>query len=204
MAFCSHVWMWELGYKEGWVLMDWCFRIVVLEETPENPLNCKEIKPVNTRGNQHWRFIGRTDAQAPILWPPDVKSQLSWERLRAGGEGGDRGWDGWMASPTQWPWIWENSGRWWRTRSPGVLWSTGLATEQPPPPSPPSAFPALAASAPSFRPLAVPAMPPAAVPQTSKLTPTSGLFSLESSLPNIHQFSSFVHLALIRYSVTPY
>ena len=76
MAFCSRVWMWELGYKEGWVLMDWCFRIVVLEETPESPLNCKEIKPVNTRGNQHWRFIGRTDAKAPILWPPDVKSQL--------------------------------------------------------------------------------------------------------------------------------
>ena len=78
----------------------------------------KEIKPVNPKGNQPWIIMGRTDAQAeaPILWPPDVKSWLwkrprCWERLRAGGEEGSRGWDGWMASPTQWTWAWVDSGR---------------------------------------------------------------------------------------------
>ena len=71
-----------------------------------------------SKGNQSWIFIGRTDTEAenPILWPPDVKSWLigkdtCWERLRAGGEGDDRGWDGWMASLTWWTWVWANSGR---------------------------------------------------------------------------------------------
>ena len=70
--------MWELVCKEGWTLKNWCFQIVVLEKTLENPLDCKEIKPVNPKWNQSWIFIGRTDAEAeaPILWPPDVKSQL--------------------------------------------------------------------------------------------------------------------------------
>ena len=67
-----------MNHKEGWVLKDWCFRILVLEKTLESPLDCKEIKPVNLKWNQPWVFIGRTDteAEAPILWPPDVKSQL--------------------------------------------------------------------------------------------------------------------------------
>ena len=70
--------MWELGHKEGWAPKNWCFPTVVLEKTLENPLDCKEIKPVNPKGNQPWIFIGRTDAEAeaPILGPPDVKSQL--------------------------------------------------------------------------------------------------------------------------------
>ena len=72
----SHVWMWELDHKEGWVLKNWCFQIVVLEKTLESLLDCKKIKPVNPKGNQPWIFIGRTDAEAPILWPPDVKSSL--------------------------------------------------------------------------------------------------------------------------------
>ena len=74
----SHVWMWELGHKEGWLLKNWCFRIVVLEKTSESPLDSREIKPVNPKINQPWIFIGRTDAkaEAPILWPPDAKSQL--------------------------------------------------------------------------------------------------------------------------------
>ena len=74
----SHVWMWELDCKEGWALKNWCFRIVVLEKTPETPLESKEIKPVNPKGNQPWVFIGRTDAKAetPILWPPDAKNWL--------------------------------------------------------------------------------------------------------------------------------
>ena len=70
--------MWELDHKEVWVPKNWYFQIVVLEKTVENPLDSKEIKPVNPKGNQSWIFIGRTDveAEAPILWPPDVKSRL--------------------------------------------------------------------------------------------------------------------------------
>ena len=71
----SHVQMWELDHKEGWVVNNWCFWIV-LEKTLESPLDCKEIKAVNPKGNQPWIFIGRTDAEAPVLWPPDAKSQL--------------------------------------------------------------------------------------------------------------------------------
>ena len=74
----NHVWMWELDHKEGWVPKNWCFWTVVLEKTLESPLDCKEIKPVNPKGNQPWIFIGMTDAEAetPILWPPNDKSQL--------------------------------------------------------------------------------------------------------------------------------
>ena len=70
--------MWELDYKEGWPLKNWCFWTVVLEKTLESPLDCQEIKPVHPKGNQSWIFIGRTDAEAevPILWPPDGKSWL--------------------------------------------------------------------------------------------------------------------------------
>ena len=70
--------MWELDHKEDWTLKNWCFWIVVLEKILESPLDCKEIKPVNPKGNQPWIFIGRTDAEteAPILWLPDAKSQL--------------------------------------------------------------------------------------------------------------------------------
>ena len=74
----SHVWMWELDHKESWVPKNWCFWTVVLEKTLEIPLDCKEIQPVHPKGDQFWVFIGRTDveAEAPILWPPDVKSWL--------------------------------------------------------------------------------------------------------------------------------
>ena len=87
----SHVRMWELDHKEGWTPKNWCFRTVVLEEkTLESPLNSKEIKPVNPKGNQHWIFIGKNDAEAeaPILWPPDVKS---WLTGKDPGAGKDRG-----------------------------------------------------------------------------------------------------------------
>ena len=73
----SHVWMLELDHKEGWVLQNWCFWIVVLEKTLECPLDYKEIKPVNPKGNRSWIFIGRTNVEAPILWPFDVKNQLT-------------------------------------------------------------------------------------------------------------------------------
>ena len=74
----SHVWLWELGYKESWALKNWCFWTVVLEKTLESPLDCKEIQPVHPKGDQSWIFIGRTDAEAeaPILWPPDAKNWL--------------------------------------------------------------------------------------------------------------------------------
>ena len=74
----SHVWMWELNYKESWVPKNWCFWTVVLEKTLESPLDCKEIRPVHLKGNQSWIFIERTDAEAetPILWPPYVKNWL--------------------------------------------------------------------------------------------------------------------------------
>ena len=72
----SHVWVWGLDHKEGWVLKNWCFWFVVLEKILESPLDRQEIKPVNSKGNQSWIFIGRTVAEAPILWPPDAKSWL--------------------------------------------------------------------------------------------------------------------------------
>ena len=95
----SHVWMWELDYKEGWVPKNWCFLTVVLENTFQSPLDCKEIQPVHPKGNQSWIFIRGTGAEAetPILWPPDAKSWLIWKdpdagkKLKAGGEGDDRG-----------------------------------------------------------------------------------------------------------------
>ena len=76
-----HVWMWELDYKESWVLKNWCFWTVVLEKTLGSPLDCKEIQPVHPKGDQSWIFIGRTDAEVetPILWPPDVKNWLIWK-----------------------------------------------------------------------------------------------------------------------------
>ena len=77
----SHVCMWELDYKESWALKNWCFWTVVLEKTLESPLDCKEIQPVDPKGNQSWIFVGRTDAdaEAPILWPHDVKNWLIWK-----------------------------------------------------------------------------------------------------------------------------
>ena len=133
----SCLWMWELDHREGWALKSWCFWTVVLEKTLESPSDSKEIKPVNPKGNQPWIFIGGTDAEAKalILWPPDVKSWLvgkdpdGWERLKVGREGDDREWDGWMASLTQWTWLWASSRRWWRTGKPGMLQSMGLQSQ---------------------------------------------------------------------------
>ena len=80
-----HVWMWELGHKEGWVLKNWCFWTVVLEKTLESPLDSWEIKPVNTEGNQPWIVIGRTDteAEAPMLWLPNAKNQLIEKKVKS-------------------------------------------------------------------------------------------------------------------------
>ena len=109
-----------------------CFWTVVLEKTLESPLDCKEIHPVHSKGDQSWVVIGGTDAKAEtsILWPTHAKSWLigkdsDAERDWAGGEGDDRGWDGWMASLTRWTWVSVNSGGWWWTGRPGVLRFTG-------------------------------------------------------------------------------
>ena len=75
-TYCNHVQMWELDHKEGRMPKNWCFQIVVLKKTLESLLDCKEIKPVNPKGNEPWIFIWRTDAETPILWPPDETSQL--------------------------------------------------------------------------------------------------------------------------------
>ena len=118
----------DVRVKESWALKNWCFWTVVLEKTLESPLDCKEIQPVYPKGNRSWLFIGRTDVEAetPILWPPDAKNWLlrkdwCWERLKAGGEGDNRGWDGWMASLTWWTWVWVGSGSWWWTGKPDTL-----------------------------------------------------------------------------------
>ena len=111
--------MWELGHKEGWAPKNCCFQTVVLEKSLENPLDYKEIKPVDPKGNQPWILIERTDAEAEalILWPPDAESILWKNTLMPGkdwrqkGVGGRRRWDCYIASVTQWTWIWENSGR---------------------------------------------------------------------------------------------
>ena len=94
---------------------------------------CKEIQPVHSKGDQSWVFFGRSDAEAetPVLWPPYTKSWLiakdwCWEGWGAGGEGDDRGWDGWMASLTWSMWVWVNSRSWWWTGRPGVLQFMGL------------------------------------------------------------------------------
>ena len=86
----SYVWMWELDYKESWVLKNWCFWTVVLAKTFESPLDNKEIQPVHPKGSQSWIFIGKTDAKAetPILWPPDAKNRLIWKDPDAGKDWG--------------------------------------------------------------------------------------------------------------------
>ena len=121
--------MWELDYIDRWEPKN--FWTVVLEKILESPLDCNEIQPVNPKENQSWIFFGRTDdeGETSILWPPDAKNWLIWkdpdaviERRRRRDDGG---WDGWMASPTQWTWVWVNSGSWLWTGKPGVLQSMG-------------------------------------------------------------------------------
>ena len=124
--------MWELDCEESWAPKNWCFWTVVLEKTLESPLDCKEIQSVHSKGDQSWVFFGRTDfeAETPIDWfwswnsntlATSCKELIHWKRLwcweglGAGGEGDDRGWDGWMASRTRWMWAWVNSGSWWWT-----------------------------------------------------------------------------------------
>ena len=104
----SHIWMWELDHKEGWTPKNWWFWTVVLEKTLENPLDCKEIKPVSLKGNQPWIFIERTDVEAEA--PSSSKRRRGRQRMR------------WLdASLTQWTWVWASTGREWRIGKPVVL-----------------------------------------------------------------------------------
>ena len=114
--------------KESWALKNWCFWSVVLEKPLESPLACREIQPVHPKGDQLgflwkdwcWGWNSNnlaTSCEELTHW----KRPLCWEGLWAGGEGDDRGWDGWMASPTQWTWVWVNSRSWWWTWRPGML-----------------------------------------------------------------------------------
>ena len=126
--------MWELDHKESWALKSWCFWTKVLEKTLESSLDCKEIKPVNPKGNQSWMFIGRTDAEAetPRLWLPDAKNWLTGKDHDAGKdwrwkekgttENEMVGWHHWLNGHEfeQVPEVW-----WW-TGNPGVLQSMGL------------------------------------------------------------------------------
>ena len=123
----GHVWMWELDCEESWAPKKWCFWTVVLQKTLESPLDCKEIQPVHSEGDQSWVFIGTTDAKAetPILGHLMRRFDSLEKTLMLGGIGGRRRRGRhrmrWMASPTQWAWVWVNSGSWWWTGRPGVL-----------------------------------------------------------------------------------
>ena len=121
--------MWQQDYKESWALKNWCFWTVVLEKTLESPRRSnqsilKEISPEYSLEGltlkmklQHFGHWYKELTQLKRFW--------CWERLRARGEGDDSGWDGWVASPTQWTWVWASSGSWWWTGKPGVLQSHG-------------------------------------------------------------------------------
>ena len=125
--------MWELDYKESWASKNWCFQTVVLEKTLESPLDCKEIQPVHSKGDQSWVFIGTTDAEAetPILWLCDAKNWLIWKdpdarkdwRQEEKGTTEDEmaGWHHRLDRH-----VWLSSGSWWWTGKPGVLQSMGL------------------------------------------------------------------------------
>ena len=123
----------ELDYKESWTLKNWCFWTVVLEKTLERPLDCKEIQLVHPKGDQSWMLIWKDwcwswNSNTLATWWKELtllKRPWCWERLKVGGKGDNRGWGGWMASLTQWTWVWVSSGSWWWTGKPGVLQSMG-------------------------------------------------------------------------------
>ena len=135
----SFVWM----EKESWALKNWCFWTVVLKQTLESPMDCKEMKPVHPKGNQSWIFIGdwcwSWNSNILATWCEELihlKRPWCWKRLKANGEeeinlknkkenGDNRGWEGWVASPMWWTWVWVSSESWWWTGKPGALQSMG-------------------------------------------------------------------------------
>ena len=119
--------MWELDHKEGWALKNWCFWTVMLENILESPLDYRKIKPVNPEGNRGLMLKLKPQYYGLLMRRANsVENTLMLGKLKAGGEGDDRGRDGWMASLTRWTWAWASSGSWWRTGKPGVLQSMGL------------------------------------------------------------------------------
>ena len=128
----SHVWIWELDYKESWALKNWCFWTVVLGKTVESPLNCKEIhqsilKDISPEYSLEGLMLKlKLQYFGHLMWRNDsLEKTLMLGKMKVGGEGDDRGWDGWMASPTQWTWVWASSRHWWWTMRPLVLQSMG-------------------------------------------------------------------------------
>ena len=118
----GHVWMWKLDCEESWAPKNWCFWTMVLEKTLESPLDCKEIQPVHPKGDQSWCSLEGLMLKLKLQYfghlmrrVDSSKRPWCWEGLGAGEEGDDRGWDGCMASPTQWTWVWVSSGSWWWT-----------------------------------------------------------------------------------------
>ena len=129
----TKLWEKQTGQKgKFWLVSSLSFWTVMLEKILESPLDCKEIQPVHPKGsvlNVHWKdWCWSWNSNTLATWCEELthwKRPWCWERLRAGGEGDNRGWDGWMASPTRWTWVWVNSGRWWWTGRSSVLWSMG-------------------------------------------------------------------------------
>ena len=108
--------MWKLNYKESWVPKNWCFWTAMFEKTPESPLDCKEMQPAHSKGNQSWIFIGRTDAEAeaPILWPPEAKNWLIWKYPDAG-----KDWEQEKGmTEDEMVRVWVSSRSWWWTGKP--------------------------------------------------------------------------------------
>ena len=120
--------MWELDCEESWAPKNWCFWTVVLEKTLESPLDCKEIQPVQSKGDQPWSSLEGLMLKLKLQYFGHLMQRVDpcWEGLGAGGEGDDRGWDGGMASLTRWTWVWVNSRSWWWTERPGLLRFMGL------------------------------------------------------------------------------
>ena len=130
--FSSHVWMWELDYKESWALKNeafdlWCWRRLLRVPWTARRSNPSVLKEIVLGVHwKHWCWSWNSNTLA--TWCDKLthwKRPRCWERLRAGGEGDGRGWDGWMASPTQWTWVWVSSRNWWWTGKPGMLQSMG-------------------------------------------------------------------------------
>ena len=129
----SHVWLWELDYKESWESKNWCFWAVMLEKTLESPSDCKEIQPVHPKeispgySSEGLKLKLKLQCFGHLMWWADsFKKTLMLGKIEGRRRRGHRGWDGRMASPTQWTWVWVNSETWWWTGRPGMLRFMGL------------------------------------------------------------------------------